>query len=663
MRLRGSTVLAVDARYSRWDGTQDPLRERADIGDLLERLSHDLLHGFGGREALSRALRDGVGGARGIDELRAQLAARREELRQQVDPDGVLAAWAERLEAVIDEEREALAGMDDDAARLGELDLDTMPSDLGGRLRALQQHEFASGRAKEMLDELLDELRKDVLDGFIRGMTGAMESVTPEALARVTAMLADLNELLAKRSAGSDTTEDFSDFMARHGELFPEQPADLDELLAVLAARARAMSELLAAMTPEQRAQLRELADAAFGDLDLQFQLSQLGEQLGQLAQQVPGIFGDGGAPQPGDGSGMPFSEAVNGMQRLGELDDLDAALDGDRPGATLDDVDLESLGRALGEDAVRDVRRLREIERTLEESGMLKRRDGELELTARGARMLGNRHLVQLYDRIRREPSTTTRGAEPEPTGATRPWQFGDREPLAVTATVRNAVMRGVGSGWRPGEGMVPLAAQDFEVVETEVRPRTATALLLDLSFSMPLQGHFVPAKRMVLALSALIAGRHRQDSLHLIGFSDYARRMRPEDLGAVGFERVYGTNMHHAFLLARRVLADDPRPVKQVIMVTDGEPTAHLEDGQAWFNYPPIPETLEATLREAMRLARSGIALNIFLLEDAPGLVAFAQKLAGLTDGQVFRMSAEDLGEAIVGGYEDLSRGGRSA
>jgi uncharacterized protein with von Willebrand factor type A (vWA) domain len=184
-------------------------------------------------------------------------------------------------------------------------------------------------------------------------------------------------------------------------------------------------------------------------------------------------------------------------------------------------------------------------------------------------------------------------------------------------------------------------------------VRPRTATALLLDLSFSMPLQGHFVPAKRMALALHALIEGNHRQDSLHLIGFSDYARRMQPADLAAAGFERVYGTNMHHAFLLARRLLADDPRPVKRVVMVTDGEPTAHLVDGRSIFNWPPVPATIEATLREAMRLARANIELDVFLLEDAPGLIAFSERLASITGGEVFRMTADEVGRTVVSGY----------
>ncbi len=339
-------------------------------------------------------------------------------------------------------------------------------------------------------------------------------------------------------------------------------------------------------------------------------------------------------------------------MERLAELDELEESLAGEYAGATLDDVDEDALRRSLGQDAVRDVRRLRRIERELEEAGVLQARDGELVLTPRGARLLGEKALTALLERVRRHPVHHRHGADPEPTGQTRPWTFGATEPLAVQRTLSNAVMRRAGDGV-PSDRPFRLHPDDLEVVEQEVRPATATALLLDLSFSMPLQGHFVPAKRMALALHALIEGKHRADSLYLVGFSDYARRLQPADLARAGFERVYGTNMQHAFLLARRLLADDPREVKQVIMVTDGEPTAHLVGDDAVFNWPPVPETLEATLREAMRLARTGISLNVFLLEDAPGLVAFAERLAQLTGGQVFQMSAEQVGRTVLHDY----------
>jgi uncharacterized protein with von Willebrand factor type A (vWA) domain len=657
----------VRARYGRWDGSQDPLGERLDVGELLDRLSDDLLMGSGGRAALDALRRRGVPGTPGLDDLRRRLATRRDELRREadaVDPFGPLRDELDAIEAI---EREALAQRDDDAARFAELSLDTLPSDAAGRFRGLGQHDFVSPEAAQRYEDLADRVRKDLLDAHLKAMTGALEAVTPEDVQRIAAMLADLNELLAARAANGgdpppDEAERFAAFKAEHADLLPGDPADLDELLAELARRAQAAQAFLRSLTPEQRAQLQDLASQVFDDLDLEFQLHELGRNLAGAFPGGPpaswGLDGDGegggdpDVPQPG-GPGGPISRVVDLHERVAELDDLEDAMAGSYEGATLDDIDEEALRRHLGDDAVRDLAELKAIERQLERSGAMRVRDGELELTPRGARLLGERALARLLARVRREPTTRQAGADPEPTGQTRAWTFGDRAPLATTATVRNAVLRRAGEGLRPGVGGVRLHPDDLEVVEQEVRPRTATALLLDLSFSMPLQGHFVPAKRMALALHALLEGKHRQDSLHLIGFSDYARRMQPADLAAAGFERVYGTNMHHAFLLARRVLADDPRPVKRVVMVTDGEPTAHLVDGRSVFHWPPVAETLEATLREGMRLARAGIELDIFLLEDAPGLVAFAERLAALTGGEVTRMSAEDVGRTVVTGY----------
>jgi uncharacterized protein with von Willebrand factor type A (vWA) domain len=480
-------------------------------------------------------------------------------------------------------------------------------------------------------------------------------------------MLGDLNRLLEARARNggeppADEPERFAEFKARHRALLPGDPADLDELLAEMARRAAAAQRLLASLSPAQRAQLQQLARDAFDDLDLELQLEQLGENLaGAFPGGPPAGWGEPPEAPVEGGPGGPVSRLVDAYERVGELEDLERQLAGAYEGATLDDVDEDAVRRHLGEDAIGDLADLKAIERELERSGAMRVRDGELELTPRGARLLGERALARLLARVRREPSTRRTGADPEPTGGTRGWRFGDREPISVSRTLHNAVLREAaersGGGGAPrtdgARRRVRLRAEDLEVAETEVRPRTATALLLDLSFSMPLQGHFVPAKRMALALHALIEGRHRQDSLHLIGFSDYARRMQPADLAAAGFERVYGTNMHHAFLLARRVLADDPRPVKRVVMVTDGEPTAHLVEGRSMFHWPPVAETLEATLREAMRLARLGIELDVFLLEDDPGLVAFAERLAAITGGEVTRMSAEEVGRTVVGGY----------
>ena len=654
-------------RYQRWDGRQDPLGARPDVAELLDRIGDDLLMGAGGREALGELRRRGMPGVRGTESMRRELARRRRELQSELDADGPLADLARELQEIIGIEAEALSQRDDDEATFDQMRLDALPPDPAGRFRELSSYDFSSPEAGQRFAELGDKLRKDLLDAHLKALTGALESVTEEDVARIAAMLGDLNEMLEARAANGgdpppDEAERFEQFKAEHGDLLPGDPADLDELLAEMARRAAAAEQFLRSLSPEQREQLQQLAREAFDDIDLEFQLSQLG---GNLAAAFPdGPPDSWGQPGPGDMPGEPgdepdvgqpsgpISRVVDAWERVAELEDLEQQLAGSYEGATLDDIDEEALRRHLGEDAAGDLEALRRIERELERSGAMRVRGGELELTPRGARLLGERALAKLMARVRREPSTRTVGADPEMTGQTRAWAFGDREPLSVSRTLHEAVLREVGAGRAP-DGRVRLQAQDLQVAETEVRPRTATALLLDLSFSMPLQGHFVPAKRMALALHALIEGKHRQDSLHLIGFSDYARMMKPADLAAAGFERVYGTNMHHAFQLARRVLADDPRPVKRVVMVTDGEPTSHLVHGRSVFHWPPVPETLEFTLREAMRLARLGIELDVFLLEDEPGLVAFSERLAQLTGGEVVRMSAEEVGRTVVGGY----------
>ncbi len=633
----------MSSAYRAWDGTQDPLRPRPDVAGILDELSHDLLQGFGGRAALRDLLRRGPEGMRGLDDLRRGLNERRAGMRDLADAAAPMREIQHELDDIVEQEREALTFSAADDAVFRQLSLDTLPDRLGQKIEQLRSHRWESPGAAQRFADLDDRLRSDFLDAWFRDLTQATEKVTPEDVAGVAAMLGELNDLLDRRAAGEDIDQAFEDFLDRHADQFPDRPASLDELLTSLRSRMAAMARLLGQMTPQQRDELFALNRAVLDDLDLELQMQRLNEHLGPM--DLPPMPGMPEGAMPGPSSSM--AQAVAAMEQLNAMDNLDQQLAGIDARDLLGDVDEDLLARELGPQAVEDLRRLKEIEKLLSDSGAVRHRDGELELTPRGARLLGERALTGLLDRIKKQPTSVARGSDPEPTGQVRPWQFGDTERIAVGASVREALRHHT-----PGQPL-QLRADDFLVEETEVRPRTATALLLDLSWSMPLQGHFVPAKRMALALHALITGRHRQDSLHLIGFSDYARPMEPADLSASMGERVYGTNMQHAFLLARRQLANDPRPVKQVIMVTDGEPTAHLEGSEAVFNWPPIPETLRATLMEAKRLARAGIAINVFLLEDAPGLVAFAERLSALTGGQVFPLASADLGERILRDY----------
>ena len=615
---------------------------------VLEEMSEDLLSGFGAKWALRRLQERGLPGfSTGLDELRKRVTNARMRMADRLDPAGPLRHVKEQLDRVVSTERAELNQANDDDAAFRNAMLDALPSHPAGAIRELKDYRFRSPPAAEMFEHMMQELQREVLNTYFRNISGAMKEMSPEDLDRVKDMLADLNAMIAARDEGRPY--DFDAFMERYGDMFPEKPKNLDELLETMARRAAAMSRLLAGMSPEQRAELAELAASIADDLDLAFQMDQLASSLRDL---MPQMDWDEPADAWGD-SAMPMSEAVDAIERASDLEDLDNALTGAYEGATLDDVDPEKL-RTLGDDAVRDLDRLKQIEKALEEAGVVNRNRGNLEMTARGARLLGERALTKLLDVIKRQPSHRAAGGAVEPTGQTKPWEFGSEDPINVQRTLYNAVTR-TGTG-----RTIKLTPDDFEVTETETRPRTATALLLDLSFSMPLRGHWVHAKRMALALNALIDGKYPQDSLYLIGFSDYARQMKAHELADVAWERVHGTNMEHAFLLAQRVLGEDPRSIKQVIMVTDGEPTAHLEEGYAMFNWPPVARTVEKTLREAVRLSRSGISINVFMLEDTPELATFMDRLSTLTGGKTFLVDSEGIGGAVLREY--MTAPGRS-
>lgn len=633
----------VRARYSRWDDTQDPFGPEVSAGDLLDELSEDILSGLGAQGALSRLLRRGMQGSfSGLDALRARLRERRAREQDDLDLAGPLEEVRERLDDIVDRERSALSFRAEDDTQMREAFLDALPPDVPGRIGELNDYRFVDPEAQRLFDELMEHLREQVMGAYFRSMAEGLRSMSSEDMARFRDMLAELNDMIERRDRGEPY--DFEAFMKRHGDFFPGNPRTLDELLEQMAARMAAMSRLLASMSPEERAELQALADQVLQDMDLAFEVDRLGANLAGAFPEMR--WGD---PMMGGGElQMPLSATIDAMERLHDLEELDRSLRGDYPGASIDDVDEEALRDALGEDAVGDLRRLKDIERALERAGLVTRDRGRLEVTPKGARKLGERALVRVFEELRRDREgvheARDSGGLAEPTGATRPWRFGDAGQIAVQRSVFNAVLRG-----GPGEP-VRLRPDDLELVEAEQRTEAATALLLDLSFSMPLRGHDVHAKKMALALHALIEGRYPHDTLYLIGFSDYARRMQPRDLAASGWERVYGTNMHHAFNLAGRLLSEHPNATRQVIMVTDGEPTAHLEGDRAHFSWPPIPKTIRLTLAEATRLAKAGVTLNVFMLEDSPGLIAFMERLAELTAGRVFLMDDTELGTFVL-------------
>jgi uncharacterized protein with von Willebrand factor type A (vWA) domain len=652
-------------RYGPWHGGPDPLASPFDIRTVLDEIGDDVLAGTSPRTALNRLLRRGADGRDGLDALRRRARRRASELRQRGRLDGTLQQVRELLDAAVEEERRALFPDPDDSARLAEAELDALPHDTARAVRQLADYNWRSPQAREKYEQIQQLLREEMLDSQFAGMRDALSGATPEDMQRIRDMIRALNEMLDADARGEHTQAQFDEFMQQYGDFFPERPANLDELIDSLARRAAAAQRLLDSLTPDQRAELAQLMEQALGSAGL-------GEELARLQQGLrlarPDLRWGGSQRMDGD-QPLGYADATSALAELADLDQLEELFGQDYPGASLDDIDEELIERALGRPAVDDMARLRQIERELRQQGYLERGSDGLKLTPRALRRLGATALRRVFDvldaRGRGGHDVRDAGAAGEVTGASREWRFGDEQPLDVARTVRNAVLRTAVDGLgQPGADtrFVELAGEDFEVVETERRSSAAVALLVDMSYSMELRGTWGEAKTTALALHALVTTKYPQDAIEIIGFSDYARVMSTSALVEHDWDRVQGTNLQHGLMLARRHL-DKHRDAEPVILViTDGEPTAHLAaDGFADFAWPPTRETIAATLAEVERCTRRGATINIFMLDDDPRLVDFMHEVGRRNGGRVFLPTRGRLGEYVVADYLRARRGHR--
>lgn len=634
--------------YGPYAGGPDPLAPPFDIRSAMDQIGRDVMDGSSPRQALQELLRRGMEGRRGLDELSRQVWQRRRDLQRDNRLDGTLQQVRELLERAMDAERDALGNEDSDDARFREMQLDALPNDTGGAVRELSEYDWRSSDAREAYEEIRDLLGREMLDQRFQGMKEAMQNATPQDVEAIREMLDDLNSLLQNHADGQDTTQQFSEFMDKHGEFFPENPQNTDELADLLAARAAAAQRMMNSMSAEQRAELMELSQQAFGDPRLAQALSQLDANLQGLR---PGEDWQGSSRFRGDNP-LGMGEATRALEELGQLDSLAEQLAQSYPGARMEDIDLDAVADLLGDEARVDARALADLERELQRQGLFERApDGSLLLSPKALRRLGESALRDVVDKMgsrRGERETRRSGAAGEATGATRPWAFGDTEAWSVPRTLLNAQLRQAGGDTRT------LDVSDVEIVETEQRTRAAVALLVDTSWSMAAEGRWVPMKRTALALHQLISTRFRGDDLALITFGRHARTVELGEL--VGLDGVYaqGTNLHHAMLLAGQHLRRHPDAMPVVLVVTDGEPTAHLEpDGEAYFDYPPSPHTLHATVSELDRLTSLNAAFTFFVLGDDPRLAAFMDEVARRCGGRVVAPSLDGLGAEVVSDY----------
>jgi len=638
------------SRFRKYDGG-DPLAPPVDLAEALDAIGQDVMAGYSPERAMREFLRRGGTDQAGLDELARRVAERRREILQRHDLDGTMREVRELLDKAVLAERGQLARditMDDGDRAFRELMLDDLPSSTPAAVSELSSYDWQSSEAREAYEEIKDLLGRELLDQRFAGMKQALEGATDEDRQAVQEMLSDLNDLLEKHAAGGVTDEEFRDFMDKHGDFFPDDPQDMDELLDSLAQRAAAAQRMLNSMTPEQRQELMELSQQAFGSPQLMEQLARMDANLQALR---PGEDWTGSESFEGD-QGMGLGDGTGALQDLAQLDALADQLAQSHHGARMDDVDLDALAQQLGPDAAVSARTLQELERALRDSGYLKRgSDGELRLSPKAMRQLGKALLRDVAERMSGRSGareTRTTGLAGEPSGATQRWEFGSTEPWDVPRTITNAVLRD------GGDTPVRIRVDDIEVVETEARTQAAVALLVDTSFSMAMDGRWVPMKRTALALHQLVRSRFRGDDIQLIAFGRHAQVMEIEELTALDARWDKGTNLHHGLLLANRFFRKHPSAQPVLLVVTDGEPTAHLEpDGEVWFSYPPHPLTISHSVRELDAAARLGAQTTFFRLGEDPGLARFIESMARRVDGRMVSPELDDLGAAVVGSY----------
>jgi uncharacterized protein with von Willebrand factor type A (vWA) domain len=630
--------------YSRWDGTQTGFEFDADAA--FDELTDELLYHGDVNAALRRMMQEGLrdrdgNDLQGLRELLDKLRQAREDRLANSDLGGVYDEINDEINDILDEERHAIENALADAQNSGDerratnaavaaeernMRLDLMPDDLAGKVRELSAYNFESADAKQRFEQLMDKLKDQLMQQMVDQMSGAMQNMTPGDMSRMKDMMAALNEMLEKHQRGEADTG-FDEFMEEFGDFFPENPQNVDELLAQMAQRMAAMQAMMNSMTPEQRAQLQELSDQLMGDMDLQWQMQQLS---GNLQQMFPQMQWNQSYDFEGQDP-MGFGQAMQAMQELGDLDQLENLLRNAASPSALAEADMDKVRNLLGDDAAKSLERLAELTQQLEQAGLIQQKEGKLELTPKGLRKIGSNALRELFSKMSKDMAgqheMSQHGIGHERTYDTKQYEYGDPFQLDLNRTIRNAVRRSAGQGHRGTP--VKLSPDDFEVERTEHLTRSSTVLMLDLSLSMPMRDNFLPAKKVAMALHHLISTQFPRDYLGIVGFSETARILTAAQLPEVSWDFVYGTNMHHGFTLARQLLA--------------------RESGN---------ETVEATLREVVRCTKSQIRINTFGLGADGSLRAFIERMTQINQGRAFFTTPENLGDYVLVDFLDGKR-----
>ena len=658
-------------RYSAWDGTQEPFD--VDPDKVMDEISNDLMNENNIWRALQRLMQRGMtnpSGQRmdGFRDLLERLKRRRQETTDRYDLSSVLNDIKEKLQDIVNTERQGIDKRLQEARQQAQGDpskqpllkplekmasqrqqtLDALPPEPAGQIKELSQYEFMDAEARRKFQELMDQLKQKMMQQYFKDLQQALQNMTPEQMQALRQMMREMNQMLQQQLQGQNTDQQFQQFMQRWGQMFgPNPPQNLQELIEQMQERMAQAQSLLDSMPEDVRRQLQELMESLVDD-ETAKELAQLSAMLDYLHP-----LDDLRRQYPFSGQEeISLEEAMKLMEQLRQMEQLEKQLKGIQGPEDLDKIDEAKLQELLGEEARRSWEQLKNLLKRLEEAGYLRRRGDKLELTPKGIRKIGQKAIRDIFAHLKKDRigshDTRYRGTGGEYLGETKGWEFGDEFAVDLQKSLMNTVLReGAGTPLR-------MSPRDFEVQRVEHTTQAATCLLLDRSRSMGYYGNWAAAKKVAIALHTLIRGQYPRDRLYIIGFSDVAVRFNDEDLAELNWDtRISGTNMHHAFMMSRKLLSKHKGSTRQIIMITDGEPTAHLERGVPYFSYPPSHRTIMETLKEARHCSQEGIVINTFMLENSHHLLEFVNLLTRINSGRAFYSSPDKLGEYVLVDY----------
>lgn len=650
-------------KYSQWDGTQSPTFSAHEV---LSAISDDLIE-YGNmrwalRNLITRGMKPQSGQMEGLRDVLNKLQKKKKERLDRFDISSVMNDFETKLNKILDMERHRIdewLNKDNESfsseilkqiAERNQEILTELPGDTAGKMKELEKYEFLQPDAQKQYLDLVDELRKAVTQRFFKNVEKMVNKMSEGDIDHMKEMIEELNEMLVKKIAGEDS--DFEAFMDKFSDMFGKKPPEsLDDLLEQMRQQMGAAQSMMSSMAPNQRGQLRSLMEDRLGDPELESGFRKLAKEMKYLDPQSS-RYSFGGTEE------LDLEAGMNLMEEMHKIDDLIGQVRAAEGSSKPDLIEKELLKEILDENASDSIDGLKQLLDALKNEGYIRQTsDDQWELTPRGSRMIGQHALGEIYSRLRRQNlgnhALPEEGRFGERLEQTKPHEYGDPFHLHMPRTIRNAIER-------DGPSIpIQLKHEDFEIYRSELVTSTATALLVDRSWSMALRGSFQAAKKVALALHNLITSQYPKDSFYIIGFAAYASELKPHDLPSLQWnEHPLGTNMQHALLLAERLLSKHDVGTKQIVMISDGEPTAHLENGHAEFAFPPTAETMRATYQAVKKCTKKGIAINTFMLDESRHLKDFMNQMTRINGGRVFLTSPEKLGEYILVDYVENKR-----